>query len=178
MIGAETEVLRKNLPQYHFVHLKSLMAWPRLQTGLLWLTAWAMVWPYKNLNHGWRKIGSNLVKCNQSLDFCQYGADLPSLKTRNILDWTVVFYSRSANYFLVQRDSQRPWLDCLTWYQTKITMQMRMLGNPIQFMSSYTFLKISFVITLTEEDSLTVICLSTTVRTSNITETEAHKEIA
>jgi hypothetical protein len=26
MIGAETEVLRKNLPQYHFVHLKSLMA--------------------------------------------------------------------------------------------------------------------------------------------------------
>jgi hypothetical protein len=31
-IGKETEVLRENLPQYHFVHHESHMARPRLES--------------------------------------------------------------------------------------------------------------------------------------------------
>jgi hypothetical protein len=42
-IGRETEVLRENMPQCHFVHYKAHMTRPAFEPGLLW---WgALVWP-------------------------------------------------------------------------------------------------------------------------------------
>jgi hypothetical protein len=32
-LTAETEVLGENLPQYQFVHLKSHVTWPGMETG-------------------------------------------------------------------------------------------------------------------------------------------------
>jgi hypothetical protein len=50
-LAEETEVLRENLPQCHFVYHKSHMIWPQVWTqattvGSRQLSAWAMAWPF------------------------------------------------------------------------------------------------------------------------------------
>jgi hypothetical protein len=45
-IGRETEVLRENLPQRHFVQYKSHMTWPGLEPGPAVLSVWNFLIQY------------------------------------------------------------------------------------------------------------------------------------
>jgi hypothetical protein len=49
------------------------------------------------------------------------------------------------------------------------TYVIRRVSNNIKFMLFYSFLRVNLFITLTEEQSLKIISIFTTVRTSNIT---------